>query len=126
MPASGYWPLNKNTATLLSKDVNQSKNDKHPITFYGIEKTIELCKILNFPFETINDERYILNDDVLFYFDTHFDNVIKKWFQICRNKISFKRYLNKEIKRIVRLDNYNKHSELIEKLKKHERTMENN
>jgi hypothetical protein len=126
MPASGYWPLNNNTATLLSKDANQSKNDKHPITFYGVEKTMELCKILNFPFEIINDERYILNDNVLFYFDTHFDKVIKKWFQICRNKVSFKRYLNKEIKRIVKLDKYNKHSELIEKLKKHERTMENN
>jgi hypothetical protein len=127
MPASGYWSLNKNTATLLSKDANQSKNDKHPITFYGVEKTMELCEILNFPYEKINNELYILNDDALFYFNINFNNVIETWYQkICRNKVSFKKYLNKEIKRIVRLDKYNKHGKLIEKLKNYERRMENN
>jgi len=127
MPASGYWSLNKNTATLLSKEANQSKNDKHPITFYGLEKTIELCKILNFPFEKIQDELYILNDDALVYLNSNFNSIIETWFKkICRNKVSFKKYINREIKRIVKLDKYNKHGKLIEKLKNYERKLENN
>jgi hypothetical protein len=117
MPASGYFPLCYKTATLLSKESNQSKNDLHPKKYYGEKKFEELCRILEYPMETICDENYTLNDEVLFYFNNNFDTIIKKWENNNRNKNSFKKYVNKEMNRISKKDIYNKHTDLILKLK---------
>jgi len=117
MPASGYFPLNTNTATLLSREANQSKNDIHPKKFYGQEKFKKLCEILSYPIDKISDENYTLNDDVLYYFDNNFDDIIKTWENINRNKSSFSKYITKETNRIFKKDIYNRHSQLILKLK---------
>lgn len=117
MPASGYFPLNNNTATLLSTEANQAKNDTHPKKFYGDEKFSKLCEILEYPIDKISDECYTLNDDVLYDFNENFDNIIKVWENKNRNKISFNKYVVKEMNRIYKKDIYNRHTELILKLK---------
>lgn len=117
MPASGYFPLNNQTATLLSSNANQAKNDIHPKKFYGEEKCKELCEILKYPFDKISDENYTLNDEVLYYFNDNFESVIKTWENKNRNKNSFFKYVIKETKRIIKKDIYNKHLQLILKLK---------
>lgn len=120
MPASGYNPLNYNTATLLSKDANQEKNDRHPLDFYGKKKLEKLCSILNFDIHQIDDINYVLNDKVLNYFSKNFEDVMIKWSQINRNKKSFSKYIIKEVARIEKKDIYGKHKELITKLKDYE------
>jgi len=124
MPASGYWPLTQDNATLLCKDCNQSKKDNHPSVFYSKEKFEILTKKL-IKIENIEDSNYILNDKILVDFNQNFDIIISRWEQINRNKISFKKYINKEIKRIKKLDCYKKHTNLLEKLKKYEESIQN-
>jgi hypothetical protein len=124
MPASGYNPLNKHTAVLLSKESNQEKNDRHPLTFYGETKFRELCGILMFNINEVMDENYILNDTVLYYFHDNFNTVMKKWyFEINRNKNSFKKYLKKEISRIQKKDIYGRHTNLLNKMKEYEKKL---
>jgi len=121
MPASGYNPLNKKTTVLLSKEANQKKNDNHPLMFYGEKKLRELCDLLGFDINKIMDENYILNDDVLYYFNDNFDIVMYKWhFEVNRNKNSFKKYLIKEISRIQKKDIYGRHTNLLNKIKEYE------
>jgi 5-methylcytosine-specific restriction endonuclease McrA len=124
MPASGYWPLIQDNATLLCKDCNQSKKDNHPSVFYSKEKFEILTKKL-IKIENIEDSNYILNDKILVDFDQNFDIIISRWEKINRNKISFKKYINKEIKRIEKLDCYKKHTNLLKKLKKYEESIQN-
>ena len=122
MAASGYHPLNNKNVVLLSTDANQEKNDQHPIKFFGIEKFKELCGLLGINPKDYEDENYILNDNVLYYFNNNFDNVIYEWhFKINRNKDSFKKYLNKEISRIAKKDIYNRHTSLLNKMKEYEK-----
>jgi 5-methylcytosine-specific restriction endonuclease McrA len=122
MPASGYWPLNKQNTTLLCFDCNQSKTNKHPISFYGYDKFIKLCNLTEFDFNKVIDG-YLLNDDILKYFEEYFDDTILKWQSLNRNKKSYKKYILKETKRINSLDIYNKHKLLIEKLKTYAKTI---
>lgn len=119
MPASGYWPLDKKNAVLLSKEENQRKNDTHPLKFYGEEKLKKLCVILDIEYTSFKDYNYILNDDVLFKFNQEFEKVMNSWFIKKRSK-SFKKYLKKEIKRIESKDVYKRHTDLIHKMKKYE------
>lgn len=122
MAASGYHPLNDKNVVLLSTDANQEKNDQHPIKFFGIKKFKELCGLLGINPEDFKDENYILNDNVLYYFNDNFDDVIYKWhFEINRNKDSFKKYLNKEISRITKKDIYSRHVSLLNKMKEYEK-----
>lgn len=124
MPASGYWSLNNHTATLLCIDCNQRKKHMHPIMFYGSEKTKNLCDLLGFEYSKIEDETNILNDEVLFYFNTEFDIIIKNWInQIRKRRDTFKTYLDKEVKRIKRFDLHNKHNTLITKLSNYAKTL---
>jgi len=122
MAASAYNPLNNKNVVLLSTEANQRKKDQHPIKFFGIEKFKELCGLLGINPEDYEDENYILNDNVLYYFNNNFDNVIYEWhFKINRNKDSFKKYLNKEISRIAKKDIYNRHTSLLNKMKEYEK-----
>lgn len=123
MPASGYWPLTQENATLLCKKCNQSKKDHHPSFFYSKEKFEFLFKNL-FKNVLILEFDYILNDDILIDFDKNFDTIISRWETINRNKISFKKYVCKEIKRLTRLDVHQRHTSLIDKLKKYEETIQ--
>jgi hypothetical protein len=123
MPASGYHPLNKFTSVLLSKESNQKKKDNHPLAFYGEPKFRELCGILKKPItEEMMNKDYILNDEVLYYFNNNFEVVIYKWhFEVNRNKDSFKKYLSKEISRISKKDIYGRHTNLLNKMKEYEK-----
>jgi hypothetical protein len=119
MPASGYHPLNTQTAVLLCTESNQKKNDIHPLKFYGVEKLIKLCSLLDFNIEDIKDDNYILNDKVLYYFNDNFEYVMNLWYGKNRNKKSFNKYLIKETNRISRKDIYSRHKQLIKKLEEY-------
>ena len=60
---------------------------------------------------------------MLIDFDKNFDIIIDRWEKINRNKLSFKKYILKEIKRIKRLDVYKKHTNLLNNLKKYEQSI---
>ena len=47
------------------------------------------------------------------------EKIMEKWGNINRNKKSFKKYVESETNRIIRLDTYQKHTYLIEKLKEY-------
>ena len=122
MPACGYWPLTQDNATLLCKKCNQSKKDHHPFVFYSKEK-FEFLKSKQINVDSIVNSNYILNDNMLIDFDKNFDIIIDRWEKINRNKLSFKKYILKEIKRIKRLDVYKKHTNLLNNLKKYEQSI---
>ena len=119
MPACGYWPLNHETATLLCFRCNQKKKDHHPLKFYGIDNYKKIVGILNFNILLLPKNDYILNDKVLFFWESNFEKIMEKWGNINRNKKSFKKYVESETNRIIRLDTYQKHTYLIEKLKEY-------
>jgi hypothetical protein len=123
MPASGYHPLNSNTAVLLSPEANQRKKDHHPYKFYGPEKFKKLCELLDYDVDNIKDVNYILNDEVLFNFNKNFEKIMGEWYKINRDKISFKKYLIKEKNRIKKLDIYERHSLLLKKIEKYEQSL---
>ena len=122
MPACGYWPLTQDTATLLCRKCNQSKKDHHPFVFYSQEK-FEFLKNQQKNVDVVIDSNYILNDNMLIDFDKNFDIIIDRWEKINRNKLSFKKYILKEIKRIKRLDVHKKHTNLLNNLKKYEQSI---
>jgi hypothetical protein len=124
MPASGYWPLTQESATLLCENCNQKKKNHHPCFFYSKDKIKELSNLVNMTFNN-QDFNYILNDDALFEFNRNFDDVINKWLIINRNKDSFSKYLKREIKRLKKLNLYSRHNELIKKLEIYEKEMGN-